>query len=228
MGFLSTPRVLERKPVVRRLRSHRGLQSVSAPPQPRRLVVPPVRIEVRSGLPSRKDYRIDDAADLVIVQALTRRFARANPGLRTREVLVSKCARCALLGWDCLGIRHLGEPVANCHDNVTIAVSHGLGELGAKLLNQVRRVGDVHGVRMALSDDARRGGEILDDRLAPLINRPRDELRERLAFGSADLVAERVSPFREAGVQWMFLWPVTDEIEQLQLFGQQVKPQLDA
>ncbi len=74
----------------------------------------------------------------------------------------------------------------------------------------------------------RRAREVLDNRLAPVIHRPTDELRERLAFGSAELVAERLRAFRDAGAQWMFLWPVGDEIEQLELFGQQVTPLLQA
>ena len=52
------------------------------------------------------------------------------------------------------------------------------------------------------------------------------ELRERLPFGSAELVAERLIAFREAGVQRVFLWPVADEVEQLERFRAEVAPLL--
>jgi hypothetical protein len=39
---------------------------------------------------------------------------------------------------------------------------------------------------------------------------------------------EKLIAFRDAGVQWMFLWPVADDIEQLQRFADQVMPPLQA
>ena len=67
--------------------------------------------------------------------------------------------------------------------------------------------------------DDRRAGEVLHDRLVPVMHRPAEQLRERLAFGPAELVAEKLSAFRDSGVQRMFVWPVTDEIEQLRRFA---------
>ena len=68
--------------------------------------------------------------------------------------------------------------------------------------------------------------DVLTDRLAPAIHRPVDELRERLAFGPADAVLDRLMAFREAGVQRLFVWPVDDEISQLQRFSEEVLPAL--
>lgn len=67
--------------------------------------------------------------------------------------------------------------------------------------------------------DDRRAGEVLHDRLVPVMHRPAEQLRERLAFGPAERVAEKLSAFRDSGVQRMFVWPVTDEIEQLRRFA---------
>jgi hypothetical protein len=39
---------------------------------------------------------------------------------------------------------------------------------------------------------------------------------------------EKVVAFRDAGVQRMFLWPVADEIVQLQRFSEEVMTRLDA
>ena len=75
--------------------------------------------------------------------------------------------------------------------------------------------------------DDHRAQDVLDERLAPVIHRPVEQLRERLAFGSAADVAEKLAAFRDVGVQLMFLWPVTDEIEQLQRFHDEVIPWID-
>jgi alkanesulfonate monooxygenase SsuD/methylene tetrahydromethanopterin reductase-like flavin-dependent oxidoreductase (luciferase family) len=60
-----------------------------------------------------------------------------------------------------------------------------------------------------------RAGVVLDQRLAPVVARPAEQLAERLSFGPTEAVLEKLTAFQDAGVQWMFLWPVTDEIEQL-------------
>jgi hypothetical protein len=76
--------------------------------------------------------------------------------------------------------------------------------------------------------DGRRAKDVLDKRLAPVVHRRVEQLRERLAFGAAAAVAEKLAAFRDSGVQLMFLWPVTDEIEQLQQFHDEVMPRMDA
>ena len=75
--------------------------------------------------------------------------------------------------------------------------------------------------------DERRADDVLADRLVPVVGRPVDQLRERLAFGSAQFVAEKVGAFRDAGVQRMFVWPVADEVTQIQLFSAEVMTRLD-
>ena len=76
--------------------------------------------------------------------------------------------------------------------------------------------------------DDSRAEDVLDKRLAPVLHRPVEQLRERLAFGSAEAVVEKLVPFRDAGVQLMFLWPVADEIEQLHRFRDEVLVKMDA
>ncbi len=63
---------------------------------------------------------------------------------------------------------------------------------------------------------------MLESRLASRIHRPVEELRERLPFGSADRVRDLVATYRDAGLQWMFVWPVADELEQLRRFADEV------
>jgi alkanesulfonate monooxygenase SsuD/methylene tetrahydromethanopterin reductase-like flavin-dependent oxidoreductase (luciferase family) len=76
--------------------------------------------------------------------------------------------------------------------------------------------------------DDRRADEVLEKRLAPAVHRPIEQLRERLAFGSAEAVLEKVSAFRDAGAQWLFLWPVADDIEQLRRFSDGVMAPMQA
>lgn len=76
--------------------------------------------------------------------------------------------------------------------------------------------------------DDRRASDVLEDVLAPAVHRPVEDLRERLPFGGADAVAEKLDAFRKAGVQRVFLWPVTDELEQLERFSGEVMPQLES
>ena len=74
--------------------------------------------------------------------------------------------------------------------------------------------------------DDRRAGSVLESVVAPAVRRPVEELRERLPFGSAEAVAAKLDAFRAAGVQRVFIWPVTDELEQLRRFAGEVIPRL--
>lgn len=66
---------------------------------------------------------------------------------------------------------------------------------------------------------------MLTDVLAPLLNRPVEALRElALPIGSAEQCAERISAFRDAGAQRAFVWPLADELRQLELFREAVVP----
>jgi len=70
--------------------------------------------------------------------------------------------------------------------------------------------------------------DVLANRLAPAIGRPVEQLRERLPFGSAASVADRLLAFRDAGVRRVFMWPVGDEITQLHRLAEEVMPALRA
>jgi alkanesulfonate monooxygenase SsuD/methylene tetrahydromethanopterin reductase-like flavin-dependent oxidoreductase (luciferase family) len=76
--------------------------------------------------------------------------------------------------------------------------------------------------------DDQRANDVLEKRLAPVIHRPSEQLQARLAFGPAEAVLEKLAAFRDAGVQRMFMWPVADDIEQLQRFSDEVMAPLQA
>ena len=77
-----------------------------------------------------------------------------------------------------------------------------------------------------ITGDTAEADRIFRQRLAPTINRPEETLRARLPVGPAPAFAEKLAAFRDAGVQQVLVWPVTDEVRQLELFCEQVFPLL--
>ena len=68
---------------------------------------------------------------------------------------------------------------------------------------------------------------MLNEVLAPALNRPIAELRQRLPIGSAQECAEKIAAYHNAGVQRVYLWPIADELEQIKIFMGQVAPLID-
>jgi alkanesulfonate monooxygenase SsuD/methylene tetrahydromethanopterin reductase-like flavin-dependent oxidoreductase (luciferase family) len=74
--------------------------------------------------------------------------------------------------------------------------------------------------------EARRDAErMLGEVLAPLLNRPIESLRGlALPIGSAEQCAERMSAYRDAGAERVFVWPLADDLRQLELFREHIVP----
>jgi alkanesulfonate monooxygenase SsuD/methylene tetrahydromethanopterin reductase-like flavin-dependent oxidoreductase (luciferase family) len=68
---------------------------------------------------------------------------------------------------------------------------------------------------------------MLNEVLAPALNRPVDELKQRLPIGSAQRCAEKLAPYQRVGVQRIYLWPLAKEAEQIKIFMEQVVPLID-
>ena len=79
-----------------------------------------------------------------------------------------------------------------------------------------------------VTEDRARADAVLADVLAPMLNRPAEQLRSILPIGSAQECAERLLAFARAGAQRIFLWPLADERTQLEVFRERVVPLLDA
>jgi alkanesulfonate monooxygenase SsuD/methylene tetrahydromethanopterin reductase-like flavin-dependent oxidoreductase (luciferase family) len=80
-------------------------------------------------------------------------------------------------------------------------------------------------VSEARGDAERMLGEVL----APMLNRPIEALRElALPIGSAEQCAERISAYRDAGAERVFVWPLADELDQLERFREDVVPLVSA
>ncbi|HEX6236267.1 MAG TPA: LLM class flavin-dependent oxidoreductase [Acidimicrobiales bacterium] len=75
-----------------------------------------------------------------------------------------------------------------------------------------------------ITDDVAEADRVVRERLVPAVRRPEEVLRERLPVGPAGAFAEKLAAFREAGVQRVLVWPVVDELRQLELFREKVVP----
>ena len=75
-----------------------------------------------------------------------------------------------------------------------------------------------------ITDSPTEADEVFRTRLLPAVNRPEAILKERLPFGPAEAFAEKLVAFAEAGLQQVFVWPVADEVRQLELFREKVWP----
>jgi alkanesulfonate monooxygenase SsuD/methylene tetrahydromethanopterin reductase-like flavin-dependent oxidoreductase (luciferase family) len=78
---------------------------------------------------------------------------------------------------------------------------------------------------LCITDDSRGAERMLTDVLAPMLSRPAEELRAlSLPIGPAEVCAERLTGFANAGAQRLFVWPLRDEVTQLELFRERVAP----
>jgi alkanesulfonate monooxygenase SsuD/methylene tetrahydromethanopterin reductase-like flavin-dependent oxidoreductase (luciferase family) len=74
-----------------------------------------------------------------------------------------------------------------------------------------------------VTEDPAEAERMLTDTLAPMLRRPADSLRH-LPIGPAEVCAERLAAFAAAGVERVFLWPLADEVRQLELVRERVVP----
>jgi alkanesulfonate monooxygenase SsuD/methylene tetrahydromethanopterin reductase-like flavin-dependent oxidoreductase (luciferase family) len=78
-----------------------------------------------------------------------------------------------------------------------------------------------------VTEDRAAAQRVLADVLAPLLGRPVESLRDlALPIGPAEVCAQRLSAFAAAGAQRAFLWPLGDEVRQLELLAERVLPRV--
>ena len=75
-----------------------------------------------------------------------------------------------------------------------------------------------------ITEDAAEGERVCRNIIAPTLNRPAIQLRERLLIGYPEECAEKLAAYRAAGAQRILLWPVQNEIQQLEMFHERVVP----
>ena len=65
---------------------------------------------------------------------------------------------------------------------------------------------------------------VMGDHITSMINRPEQDLWDQLCIGPADVCAEKLSAYRGAGADRVILWPIVDELRQIELFKERVEP----
>jgi alkanesulfonate monooxygenase SsuD/methylene tetrahydromethanopterin reductase-like flavin-dependent oxidoreductase (luciferase family) len=75
-----------------------------------------------------------------------------------------------------------------------------------------------------ITDDPAEAEMVFRERVFPTVHRSEDVLRDRLPVGPADVFAEKLAAFRDAGAHQVFVWPVADELRQLERFRAEVWP----
>jgi alkanesulfonate monooxygenase SsuD/methylene tetrahydromethanopterin reductase-like flavin-dependent oxidoreductase (luciferase family) len=73
-----------------------------------------------------------------------------------------------------------------------------------------------------VTEERAAAGRIVREVLSPTLNRPEEELSQRLLVGPAGECAEKLVAYQAAGAQRIFLWPVADELRQMAVFRERV------
>jgi alkanesulfonate monooxygenase SsuD/methylene tetrahydromethanopterin reductase-like flavin-dependent oxidoreductase (luciferase family) len=68
-----------------------------------------------------------------------------------------------------------------------------------------------------ITEDARDADRVLREVLAPMLRRDPDVLRDQLCIGPAEKCAELLSRYAQAGCERVYLWPLGEEPEQIEL-----------
>ena len=80
---------------------------------------------------------------------------------------------------------------------------------------------------MYITEDKSKAERVLRETIGTLLNRPVEQLFERLLVGSPQDCAEKLAGYKAVGVQRVFIWPTKDELDQLAIFQQKVAPLID-
>jgi alkanesulfonate monooxygenase SsuD/methylene tetrahydromethanopterin reductase-like flavin-dependent oxidoreductase (luciferase family) len=75
-----------------------------------------------------------------------------------------------------------------------------------------------------VTEDPAEADRVCQNILAPTLERPAQELRERLLVGPPEECAQKLAAYHSAGAHRTMLWPIANEIPQLEKFHQQVLP----
>ena len=120
--------------------------------------------------------------------------------------------------------------LASAYNTTPQRFREGVTRLAAALLKEGRAEPVPNAIGTAwlyVTEDIRSAERMLADVLAPLLRRPVEELRSlSLPIGPAEVCAERIAAFADAGAQRLFVWPLRDEVRQLELFRERVVPML--
>lgn len=75
-----------------------------------------------------------------------------------------------------------------------------------------------------IDNDRSRAHRMAKDILSPALGRPTEELESLLLFGSPDHCLEKIRALSEAGVKRIHFWPVSDYLDQIEIFRNEIVP----
>jgi len=75
-----------------------------------------------------------------------------------------------------------------------------------------------------IDNDRNRAHRMAKDVLSPALGRHTEELESLLLFGSPDHCLEKIRALSEAGVKRIHFWPVSDYLEQIEIFRNEIVP----
>jgi alkanesulfonate monooxygenase SsuD/methylene tetrahydromethanopterin reductase-like flavin-dependent oxidoreductase (luciferase family) len=101
--------------------------------------------------------------------------------------------------------------------------------LGEELERRGRRADLPNGLAtmwLRITEDRSEAERVLADVLGPAVKREPEYLSPRVCVGSADHCLDLLARYAEAGLERVFLWPLGDEANQLELVAERVMPAL--
>lgn len=81
---------------------------------------------------------------------------------------------------------------------------------------------------MYVTDDRETARRYLEDILCPMLNRAPESVRDLLLIGLPEECAARLCAYRDAGLERVFVWPLADDVRQIELFASSVMPLVEA
>jgi alkanesulfonate monooxygenase SsuD/methylene tetrahydromethanopterin reductase-like flavin-dependent oxidoreductase (luciferase family) len=79
---------------------------------------------------------------------------------------------------------------------------------------------------MYVTENMAEADDVVSQVLAPTLRRDPEQLRERLLVGSAGACADKLERYAASGAERVLLWPVWDEVRQLERFHESVSSRL--
>jgi alkanesulfonate monooxygenase SsuD/methylene tetrahydromethanopterin reductase-like flavin-dependent oxidoreductase (luciferase family) len=75
-----------------------------------------------------------------------------------------------------------------------------------------------------VAEDPAEAERVLNERLAPMLNRDPGDLRDRLCIGTPEHCAAVLSAYGQAGCRRVYVWPLGEEPRQIELLATRVLP----
>ncbi len=127
------------------------------------------------------------------------------------------------------GVRRVAELgdgwLASAYNTTPARFRHSLDQLEAAGRPAATFPNAISTMWLHVTDQPAAADHVIDHVLAPLLNRDPDTLRTQpLLIGSPEHCAEVVSAYATAGAQRILLWPIGNEIPQLEAFCARVQP----